>query len=169
MCVCVCVCARLVAQVLSNPLWPHGLFFKAPLSMGLLQERILQWVAMLSSRGSSQIRDRTKSAALQVDSLPSEALGSLRILEWVVYPPSRGTSQHRNRTEISCIAGRFFTSWATREARPLCEQVEFNVAAAYTGSLSTGYIVHYDIQCLATQKKNLRLIFMKMDAFLDKQ
>ena len=30
---------------------------QAPLSMGLLQERILKWVAMPSSRGSSQPRD----------------------------------------------------------------------------------------------------------------
>ena len=30
---------------------------QAPLSMGILQARILEWVAMLSSRGSSQPRD----------------------------------------------------------------------------------------------------------------
>ena len=39
-----------------------------------------------------------------------------RILEWVAFPFSRGSSQHRNRTQVSCIALRFFTSWATREA-----------------------------------------------------
>ena len=38
-----------------------------------------------------------------------------RILEWVAYPFSRETSWLRNRTGVSCIAGRFFTSWATRE------------------------------------------------------
>ena len=43
-------------------------------------------------------------------------LVSLRILEWVAYPFSRGSSQPRNWTGISCIAGRFFTSWGTREA-----------------------------------------------------
>ena len=32
---------------------------EAPLSMGILQARILEWVAMPSSRGSSQPRDRT--------------------------------------------------------------------------------------------------------------
>ena len=32
---------------------------KAPLSMGILQARILEWVAISSSRGSSQPRDRT--------------------------------------------------------------------------------------------------------------
>ena len=38
-----------------------------------------------------------------------------RILEWVAFPFSRGSSQTRDQTQISCIAGRFFTSWATRE------------------------------------------------------
>ena len=32
---------------------------QAPLSMGILQTRILEWAAMTSSRGSSQPRDRT--------------------------------------------------------------------------------------------------------------
>ena len=35
---------------------------QAPLSMGILQARILEWVAMLSSRGSSQPRDRTQDS-----------------------------------------------------------------------------------------------------------
>ena len=38
-----------------------------------------------------------------------------RILEWIAYPFSKGSSQPRNRTVVSCIVGRFFTSWATRE------------------------------------------------------
>ena len=40
-----------------------------------------------------------------------------RILGWVAYPFSRGSSQPRNQTVVSCIEGRFFNSWATREAR----------------------------------------------------
>ena len=39
-----------------------------------------------------------------------------RILEWVAIPFSRGSSQPRDETWVSCIAGRFFTVWATREA-----------------------------------------------------
>ena len=41
--------------------------------------------------------------------------GSARILEWVADRFSRGTSQPRNETGVSCIAGEFFTSWATWE------------------------------------------------------
>ena len=43
--------------------------------------------------------------------------GSPRILEWVAYPFSSGSSRPRNQTGGSCIAGRFFTSWAIRQAR----------------------------------------------------
>ena len=39
-----------------------------------------------------------------------------RILEWIAFPFSRGSSQPKDRTQVSCIEGRFFTSWATREA-----------------------------------------------------
>ena len=40
-----------------------------------------------------------------------------RILEGVAIPLSRGSSQSRDWTRVFCIAGRFFTVWATREAR----------------------------------------------------
>ena len=40
-----------------------------------------------------------------------------RILEWVVVPSSRESSQPRDLTQVSCIAGRFFTDWATGEAQ----------------------------------------------------
>ena len=43
--------------------------------------------------------------------------GSSRILEWVAYPFSRRSSQLRNPTRVSCIAGGFFTNWATRETQ----------------------------------------------------
>ena len=44
-----------------------------------------------------------------------------RILEWAAKPFSTGSSQPRDQTQVSCIAGRFFIAWATREAprRPL--------------------------------------------------
>ena len=38
------------------------------------------------------------------------------ILEWVAYPLSRGSSWPRNWSGVFCMAGRFFTSWGSREA-----------------------------------------------------
>ena len=56
----------LVAQVVSNSLRPHELYVtcKAPLSMGILQAKILEWVAIPSSRGSSQPRDWTQVSCI---------------------------------------------------------------------------------------------------------
>ena len=41
---------------------------------GILQARILEWVAMPFSRGSSRFRDQTRVSLIQADSVPSEAL-----------------------------------------------------------------------------------------------
>ena len=41
---------------------------------------------------------------------------SPRILRWVAFTFSRKYSQPSNQTRVSCIAGRFFTNWAIREA-----------------------------------------------------
>ena len=49
--------------------------------------------------------------------------GSPRILEWVAYSFSRGSSWLRNRTKVSCIAGAFLTSWATREVCMACSLI----------------------------------------------
>ena len=38
-----------------------------------------------------------------------------RILQWVAVPFPRGSSRPRDQMRVSCTAGRFFTTWATRE------------------------------------------------------
>ena len=38
-----------------------------------------------------------------------------RVLEWVAFTFSRGSSLPRDQTRVSCIIGRRFTVWATRE------------------------------------------------------
>ena len=42
-----------------------------------------------------------------------------RVLEWVTIPFSRGSSRPRDWTQVSCIVGRRFTLWATREAQSI--------------------------------------------------
>ena len=51
------VCGGLVAKSCPTLVTPWIVACQAALSMGILQARILQWVAMLSSRESSQPRD----------------------------------------------------------------------------------------------------------------
>ena len=68
------------------------------------------------------LKSTTKvSHSVVSDSLPPHGLYSPwnspgQILEWAAVPFSRGYSQPRDWTQGSLIAGRFFTSWATREA-----------------------------------------------------
>ena len=40
-----------------------------------------------------------------------------RVLEWIVIPFFRRSSPPRDQSQVSCIAGRFFAIWATREAQ----------------------------------------------------
>jgi len=80
------LCEWLYVSVMSDSLRPHGLAYQAP---QILQARILEWVAMPSSRGSSQPRDRTHVSCgswLQEDSLllshqgsPSDCIGRERL------------------------------------------------------------------------------------------
>ena len=44
---------------------------------------------------------------------PWDSLG--KNTEWVAISFSRGSSRPKDRTQVSCIAGRFCTNWATRE------------------------------------------------------
>ena len=69
-------------------------------------------------------------------SLPGSSLHGIlqaRVLDWVAICFSRGSSRPRNWTWVSCIAGRFFTDWAPREAIvqsnysvKYCKQVNLN-------------------------------------------
>ena len=59
----------------------------------------------------------TQSCLPLCDPMDYTVRGTLqaRTLEWVAF--SRGSSQPRDRTQVSRIAGRFFPSWASREAQ----------------------------------------------------
>ena len=41
-----------------------------------------------------------------------------------LHAPSRESSQPRDRTQVSCIAGTFFTVWATRAAQIYCTSIK---------------------------------------------
>ena len=77
-------------SVLSDSFRSHDAC-RASLSIGILQARILEWVAMSPSRGSSQPRIKPRSPTLLADSLPSEppgdpkntGVGSLFLLLWI--------------------------------------------------------------------------------------
>ena len=67
---------------------------------GILQARILEWVAVPFSRGSSGLRDRTQFSPIVGRFLTIWWITRIapRILEWVAIPFSRRSSQPRDQT-----------------------------------------------------------------------
>ena len=97
---------------LSNSLWPYGLYspWNSPGqktevgSFSLLQ-------GIIPPQGLNSGLPHYRQILYQLSYKESP-----RILEWVAYPFSSRSSWPRNWTKVSCIAGRFFTNWAIREA-----------------------------------------------------
>ena len=81
----------------------------------IFQARILQWVAISSSKGSSRPRDQTDVSWISCigRQILYTAPGGKPPFD---IPFSRGSSRPRDRTLVSSIADRRFTIWATREA-----------------------------------------------------
>ena len=70
-----------------------------------------------SGTRTSKVKVLVTQSCLALCSLPGSSVHGIsqaRILEWVALPFSRGSSRPRDWTWVSCIAGRFFTIWATR-------------------------------------------------------
>ena len=85
---------------------------------GILQSRILEWVTISFTRGSSWPRDQTCISCIGREILylwsTWEAPGLILNLDNAM-PSSRGSFQPQDQTQVSRIAGRFFIVWATRE------------------------------------------------------
>ena len=96
---------------------------------------ILEWVAMPSSRGSSQSRDQT-----QVSEPPGKPMNT----GVVILALSRVSSQPRNWTKFSCIAGRFFTAEVPGLVRAYC--TEHGVKVNNLLVFKLGLKMHSDIQ-----------------------
>ena len=60
-------------------------------------------------------------------SLPGSSVHEIfqaRVLEWVAIPFSSRSSQPRDRTQVSRVAGRHFTIWATREPPYIVQKIK---------------------------------------------
>ena len=104
-------------SVVSNSLWPHGLYSPCNSpgqNTGVGSLSILQGIFPTQGSNSGLLHCRWIFNQLNHK-------GSPRILEWVAYSFSRGSSQPQNQTGISFIAGGFFTNWAVREALKMRE------------------------------------------------
>ena len=99
-------------SVMFNFLWPHGLYspWNSPgQNTGVSSHSLIQGI--FPTQVSNPGLPHCKWILYQLSHQASPGT-----LEWVVYPFSSGSSWPGNLTRVSCIAGRFCTSWATREA-----------------------------------------------------
>ena len=86
-----------------------------------------QWSKVKVAQSCPTLRDpsgilqargiKPRSPALQADYLPAEPPGKPKNTGVASLSLLHGSSRPRNQTKLSSIAGRFFTSWATREAQ----------------------------------------------------
>ena len=98
-------------SVVSNSLRPHGLYspWNSPgQNTGVGSHSFLQGIFPVQGLNPGLLHCRWILYQLSHK-------GSPRILEWVASPLSSRSSWPRNQPGVSCIADRFFTSWAIRE------------------------------------------------------
>ena len=101
----------------------------------------------------------------------SPSMGFSRQESWSGLPfPSPGeSSQTRDRTQVSCIAGRRFNLWATREAHVYTDYIMWNAGldAAQTGIKIVGEMlinIRYadDTTLTSDSKEELKSLLMKV-------
>ena len=99
---------------------------------GILQARILEWVRLsllreiFPTQGSNPGLAHCRWILYQLSQQ-----GNPRVLKWVACSFSSGSvvsgsSWPRNQTRVSCIADRFLTSWATKEALQIYKEMPYN-------------------------------------------
>ena len=86
---------------------PRTVAHQAPLNQGILQARILEWVAVPFSTWSSQPRHWTQVSHIAGGFFTKLQLGNLSLLQ--------GIFLTQGLIGVSWTAGGFFTSWGTRE------------------------------------------------------
>ena len=116
---------------------------------GILQESILEWIAMPSSKGPSPPKDGTVSPALQADSLPLNHQGSLRassqfvnfpypapptgldggMLKWIWNPPFSISSPAFLLSVRGPSLPLNSTWWCLEGLPPPCPRTHFSISA----------------------------------------
>ena len=93
---------------------------------GIFQARILEWVAIFFSRGSSQRRDQTHISYITGGFFTVWATREAQeYWNGLPCPPSRESSQPRDPIQVSCIAGRLL---AEPPRKPMENQIPENRA-----------------------------------------
>ena len=121
---CTCCCCCCVASVVSDSVRPHRWqpirlphpWDSPGKNTGVGCHFLLQCMKVKSE---SEVAQSCPTLLNPMDcSLPGSSIHGIfqaRVLESVAISFSRGSSQPRDQTGVSCIVGRCFTVWATRE------------------------------------------------------
>ena len=130
---------------LVQSLWKTIWRFLKKLTLDLPDDPVISFLGILSGKdGNSPLKRHmhlmfmclfTQLCLTLCDPMDHSPQGSsvhgilqARTLEQVAMPSSRGSSQPRDRTQVSHLAGRFFTTWATREAHLMFTAALFTIA-----------------------------------------
>jgi len=116
------VCCHLKWLHKQNVLYPDsGMLLISKRNELLIRVPVWLNLRIIMLNGQSESFSRVWLFATPMNcSLPGSSVHGIfqaRILAGVAVPFSRGSSQPREGTQVSHIAGRFFTIWATREAQ----------------------------------------------------
>ena len=119
-------------QVRHPALWTVA--HQAPLFMGFSRQEDCTGLPWPPPRDLPNPGIKPRSLTSQAGSLASVPWGKAKNTGvgnlFLLQGRSPGSSQPRNWTRVSCIAGWFFTSWATRET-PTCQQLYIMEATFY--------------------------------------
>ena len=100
-----------IRQLHSSPMLVRSCLRTCMLVFSIMWIKYFEWV--------SEVAQSCPTLCKPMDcSLPGSSVHGIlqaRILKWVAISFSRGSSQLRDQTQVSCIVGRHFTIWATRE------------------------------------------------------
>ena len=108
-------------SVMSDSVTPWTVAHQAPLSMGFPRQEYWSGLSF-PSLGEKAMAPHSSTLAWEIPwtkaAVHGVAEGQTRLSDFTF---SRGSSWPRDWTQVSCIAGRFFSIWATREAPMLLQ------------------------------------------------
>ena len=108
-----------------------GIFFYPFRTLVQLNGNIYIWVSEWVSEVAQSCPTLCDPVDCSLSGSSVHGIFQARVLEWIAISFSRGSSRPRNRTRVSCIAGRRFTVWATREA-PYSIEIQVFFFTCYT-------------------------------------
>ena len=161
---CISLCDSESYSVMSDSLWPHGLYspWNSP-GQNTGVDSLSHLQAIFPAQESNPGLQNCRGILFQLNHQ-----GSPRILEWVAYPFSSGSSRPRNQTGVSCIAGEFFTNRGTREAqciwKPQTNRIFLHQAVnpgTQNSKENKGFWIEHHSRRLRKLKKKQRLLTLE--------